>query len=59
MTNDVIYFILDCGVTGSISLEPCVYLPDRFGIRVEDIVAVTSDGCEYFTHFWHEMVVNV
>ncbi len=28
------------------SVEPGVYLPDRFGVRIEDLVVVTSDGCE-------------
>lgn len=28
------------------SIEPGIYLPDRFGIRLEDIVTVTADGCE-------------
>lgn len=28
------------------SIEPGVYLPRRFGIRIEDIVVVTEDGCE-------------
>jgi Xaa-Pro aminopeptidase len=28
------------------SVEPGVYLPDRFGVRIEDLVAVTEDGCE-------------
>jgi Xaa-Pro aminopeptidase len=26
------------------SIEPGIYLPDRFGVRIEDIVAVTADG---------------
>jgi Xaa-Pro aminopeptidase len=26
------------------SIEPGVYLPDRFGVRIEDIVTVTTDG---------------
>ena len=26
------------------SIEPGIYLPDRFGVRIEDIVAVTEDG---------------
>ena len=28
------------------SIEPGVYLPDRYGMRIEDIVVVTDDGCE-------------
>lgn len=28
------------------SIEPGVYLPGRFGVRVEDLVIVTKDGCE-------------
>ncbi|MDP8970595.1 MAG: Xaa-Pro peptidase family protein [Actinomycetota bacterium] len=28
------------------SIEPGVYLPERFGMRIEDIVLVTDDGCE-------------
>ncbi len=28
------------------SIEPGVYLPGRFGVRIEDLVLVTEDGCE-------------
>ncbi|WP_435067146.1 aminopeptidase P family protein [Haloplanus sp. C73] len=28
----------------AISVEPGVYLPDRFGVRIEDVVLVTDDG---------------
>jgi Xaa-Pro aminopeptidase len=28
------------------SVEPGVYLPDRFGVRIEDLVVVTDDGVE-------------
>lgn len=31
------------------SLEPGVYLPGAFGVRIEDIVAVTSDGSDLLT----------
>jgi D-alanyl-D-alanine dipeptidase len=26
------------------SIEPGIYLPGRFGVRIEDIVTVTGDG---------------
>ena len=28
------------------SIEPGVYLPDQFGVRIEDIVAATDDGAD-------------
>lgn len=28
------------------SVEPGIYLPGKFGVRVEDLVTVTEDGCE-------------
>lgn len=35
---------LEAGMT--FSIEPGIYLPGEFGIRIEDIVAVTSDGAD-------------
>ncbi len=32
------------------SVEPGVYLPGRFGARIEDIVVVTTDGVERLNH---------
>ncbi len=28
------------------SVEPGIYLPDQFGVRIEDLLVVTEDGCE-------------
>jgi len=32
------------------SVEPSVYLPDRFGVRIEDLVVVTEEGAERLNH---------
>ncbi len=36
--------ILEPGMV--VTVEPAVYIPGRFGIRVEDMVLVTQQGCE-------------
>jgi Xaa-Pro aminopeptidase len=51
--NDV---LIDEGMV--FSIEPGVYVPDRFGIRIEDIVTVTSDGCRTLTGFDHSLIVK-
>lgn len=38
------------------SVEPGVYLPGKFGVRVEDIVAVTDAGCRTLTGFSRDLV---
>ncbi|MFC9545049.1 aminopeptidase P family protein [Streptomyces sp. NPDC056956] len=39
------------------SVEPGVYLPGRFGVRIEDIVAVTGDGGRRLNNTTRDMVI--
>ncbi|MCX4820036.1 Xaa-Pro peptidase family protein [Streptomyces sp. NBC_01142] len=39
------------------SVEPGIYLPGRFGVRIEDIVTVTEDGGRRFNNTPREMAV--
>lgn len=39
------------------SLEPCIYLPDDVGVRIEDCVYVTKDGCIPFTQTSKELII--
>ncbi len=47
--------ILEPGMT--FSIEPGIYLPGRFGMRIEDIVAVTDTGVERLNHSPRDLVV--
>lgn len=33
------------------SIEPGIYIPGRVGIRIEDLVCVTKDGCTVLNHY--------
>jgi Xaa-Pro aminopeptidase len=37
------------------SIEPGIYLPNRFGVRIEDIVVATEDGGRRLNNTSHEM----
>lgn len=39
-----------------LSVEPGIYLPGRFGVRIEDLVAVTEDGCEDLNRSSKELI---
>ncbi|MBS3943668.1 MAG: M24 family metallopeptidase, partial [Dethiobacter sp.] len=38
------------------SIEPGIYLPGRFGVRIEDIVAMTGQGPRRLNRFTRELV---
>lgn len=37
------------------SIEPGIYIPGVAGVRIEDCVHITEDGCEPFTHISKEL----
>ena len=40
-----------------ITVEPGIYLPGNFGVRIEDMVCVTDDGCYNFTKCEKELII--
>ncbi len=39
------------------SAEPGIYLPGKFGVRIEDVVIFGEDGCEVITHSPKNLIV--
>ena len=40
------------------SIEPGIYLPDEnIGVRIEDLVLITEDGCEVLNDYTKELIV--
>ena len=40
-----------------ISAEPGVYIPGRFGVRIEDVLILSETGCEDITHSPKDLIV--
>lgn len=41
----------------AITIEPGIYIPGKFGVRIEDIVVLKPDGCEVLTTSSKELFV--
>jgi Xaa-Pro aminopeptidase len=41
----------------AVTVEPGIYLPGRFGVRIEDLVIVSDDGCEILSSIGKELTV--
>jgi Xaa-Pro aminopeptidase len=39
-----------------ITIEPGVYLPGKWGVRIEDMVVVTGNGCEILASTSNELI---
>lgn len=39
------------------SAEPGIYLPGKFGVRIEDVVIFKADGCENLTHSPKNLII--
>ena len=47
--------VVEQGMT--FSIEPGIYLPGKFGVRIEDLVLVTADGCETLNHYPRDLQI--
>ncbi len=41
-----------------VTVEPGIYLPGEFGVRIEDLVVVTDDSCEILTSISKELTIT-
>ena len=39
------------------SVEPGIYLPGRWGVRIEDLVVVTETGVEVLNKFTKDLLI--
>jgi Xaa-Pro aminopeptidase len=48
----------DLAAGNTVTVEPGVYLPGQFGVRIEDLVVVTEDGCDILTSLTKDLIVT-
>ena len=41
----------------AVSAEPGIYIPGKFGVRIEDMICITPDGCDNLTEFTKELII--
>ena len=39
------------------SAEPGIYIPGEFGVRIEDVIYITEDGCENITNLDKQLII--
>lgn len=42
----------------TVTIEPGVYIPGRFGVRIEDVIVLRSEGAEHLTTLTTELLVQ-
>ncbi|ADD66869.1 peptidase M24 [Denitrovibrio acetiphilus DSM 12809] len=42
-----------------LTIEPGIYLPERFGVRLEDTIVVKNDGCENLTAVFEKYIYDI
>jgi Xaa-Pro dipeptidase len=52
--SDISNTVLKPGM--AFSIEPGIYLPGKFGVRIEDLVIVTEDGAEVLNKYTKELI---